>query len=384
MTAHSNPVPHLLHVFSSFGVGGQQMRFVTLANALAGKFRHTILAMDGDLAAGAGLGQNAACDYASMPVVKTSSISFSNIRAGHELLRKLRPDLLISYNWGTIEWSLTDWPRALCPHLHIEDGFGPGESPQRQNRRRVLTRRILLRRCALTLVPSRTLNDVALQVWKLPPKRVMYVPNGIDCTRFAREPDQNLLCQFGLESDVPVVGTVATLRAEKNLTRLLRVFARLPAIGAKLLIIGEGPERAQIEATSEQLGIRDRVILTGAMAQPEKLLKRIDVFAISSDTEQMPNSVLEAMAAGRALVSTDVGDVKQMLAVENREFVYPLEEEARYAEGVRALLLDRALRLRVGESNANRVRSTYALEKMVQRYDELFSRLTVALKACPC
>lgn len=373
MNAHSNPVPHLLHVFSTFGVGGQQMRFVTLANALAGKFRHTILAMDGDLAAGAGLGPNAACDYASMPVVKSSSISFANIRAGHDLLRKLRPDLLISYNWGTIEWSLTNWPQALCPHLHIEDGFGPGESPQRQNRRRVLTRRILLRRCALTLVPSRTLNDVALQVWKLPPKRVRYVPNGIDCARFACEPDQNLLRQFGLESDVPVVGTVATLRAEKNLTRLLRVFARLPAaIGAKLLIIGEGPERARIEAASAQLGIGNRVILTGAMAEPEKLLKRIDVFALTSDTEQMPNSVLEAMAAGRALVSTDVGDVKQMLSKENRDFVYPLEEEARHAEGVRALLLDRALRLRIGESNADRARTHYDLDTMVKRYEALF------------
>jgi glycosyltransferase involved in cell wall biosynthesis len=143
-------------------------------------------------------------------------------------------------------------------------------------------------------------------------------------------------------------------------------------LDAKLVIIGEGPERAPIEKIAEQLGIRDRVLLTGAMAEPERLLKRFDVFALTSDTEQMPNSVLEAMAAGLPVVSTDVGDVKEMLAPENSDFVYAAADEPRFVDGLRRLLTDRALRCQIGQSNALKVSSTYALESMVSRYDALY------------
>jgi len=93
-------------------------------------------------------------------------------------------------------------------------------------------------------------------------------------------------------------------------------------IDARLLIVGEGPERELILACARDRGVAERVILTGAIDQPERLLGRMDVFALSSDTEQMPYSVLEAMAAGLPLVTTDVGDVKRMLAEDNAPLSY--------------------------------------------------------------
>jgi len=119
--------------------------------------------------------------------------------------------------------------------------------------------------------------------------------------------------------------------------------------------------------------VAERVILTGAIDQPERLLGRMDVFALSSDTEQMPYSVLEAMAAGLPLVTTDVGDVKRMLAEDNAPFVVPTEAEARFTEALLGLLRDTGLRATVGRRNQDHVRTNYALETMVARYDTLFS-----------
>ena len=367
---------HLLHVFSTFAVGGPQMRFVSLANALSGKYRHTILAMDGNHEAAAGLNRQLDCTFESMPVVKSGGISVANLWNARDVLRRLHPELLCTYNWGSIEWSLANWFFPFCPQIHVEDGFGPDELPERQHWRRTTMRRIILSRCARVVVPSRVLLDVAIEKWRLPTERVIYLPNGVDYGRFSCMPDTEFLATLRLTDEHLVVGTVAALRAEKNLGRLLRIFAALPpSLSARLVIVGDGPERGALEKIAVHLGIADRVVMTGAMVAPERILGRFDVFALSSDTEQMPNSILEAMAAGLPILATDVGDVKRIVARENVPFVISREDEATLGRGLMTLLQDRAARVQIGRSNRERLRSHFSRETMVSRYDELFERI---------
>jgi glycosyltransferase involved in cell wall biosynthesis len=365
---------HLLHVFSTFGVGGPQTRFVSLVNRLGGKYRHTVLAMDGNLAASAGLDKDVNCRFATIPVVKSAGISLANLRQARALLRRLRPDLLVTYNWGTVEWGPANWTPAFCPHLHIEDGFGPDESPDRQKFKRVAMRRILLARVRRIIVPSQTLVDVAARLWGFAAGRIVYVPNGIDCTRFAAPPEATFFAAHGIAPGMPIIGTVAGLRPEKNLARLIRIFAALPAASeVRLVIVGDGPERALLTEQAERSGARDRIVFAGAMAQPERLLGRFDVFALTSDTEQMPNSILEAMAAGLPIVAADVGDLSRMLAPENAGLVIPRDDEAAFAAALLALLRDPARRRAIGDADRAHVRTHYDLDAMVARYDTLFS-----------
>ncbi len=365
--------PLLLHAYSTFAVGGQQTRFVSLANALSDKYRHAILAMDGNYEAAAGLNSQVEYSIEKMPVVKSAGVSLANLRQMRGVLNRLRPDLLCTYNWGAIEWSLANRFPAACPQLHIEDGFGPDETPDRQHWRRTLMRRLFLSRCARVVVPSQMLRDVALRKWQLPAAQVLYLPNGIDCDRFARAPDTELLASFGITAHDVVVGTVAALRAEKNLDRLLHIFAALPKQDTtRLVIVGDGPERAMLTETASRLGIADCTIMTGAMPAPERILGRFDIFALSSNTEQMPNSVLEAMAAGLPVLATDVGDVKHMLAAENAPFVISQTDETALNAGLATLVSDAGLRERIGDLNRARVQADYSLATMVTRYDELF------------
>jgi glycosyltransferase involved in cell wall biosynthesis len=288
--------------------------------------------------------------------------TLGNARRFRRALRSLRPDLLLTHNWGSIEWALANLPR-LARQVHIEDGFGP-EERSAQLPRRVWMRRLLLRR-ATVVVPSRTLWRIATEAWRLPERRLRYVPNGVDLQRFV--PRAGAPAQDG-----PVIGVVAALRPEKNLARLLRAFRHVPAeSGATLVIAGDGPERVALGALATELGLGQRVRFLGEVADPAALYQGLDVFALSSDTEQMPLSILEAMAAGLPVAATDVGDVRAMLSEENGPCVVPREDAALGAALAR-LAVAPALRAGLGAANRRKAEAEFDERVMIATYRQMF------------
>jgi glycosyltransferase involved in cell wall biosynthesis len=356
-------VPLVLHVFPGFGIGGAQVRFAALANHFGSEFRHVVVSLDGDLACRERLRPDLDISFPQVEAPKNAMLA--NAWRFRRLLRTWRPDVLVTNNWGAIEWAIANLP-PLVRHLHIEDGFGPEERAA-QLPRRALLRRLVLARGRVVL-PSRTLQRIALGVWRLPASRVIYVPNGIDLSRFAAPPQQTPGARPAAAP--PVIGTVATLRPEKNLARLLRAFA-LVRQPARLVIAGDGPERAGLEALAGNLGLDDRVRFAGHVSDLPPLYASFDVFALSSDTEQMPLAVMEAMAAGLPVAATDVGDVRDMLAPENLALLATLDDAA-LARSLAALLADAALRARIGAANRARAQRSFDAAEMFRSYRALW------------
>lgn len=363
MTSSRGDQKTLLSVFSTFAVGGPQVRFTQIANHFGRRYRHVVSAMDNVFDCAAELNPNLDVQLLGLEVRKGKMLD--NRRRFRKLLRSIRPDCLVTNNWGTIEWGLANWPH-LVRHIHIEDGFGP-EEVTRQLPRRVLTRRIVL--CGSTIVvPSRQLQMVATQIWKLNCERVLYVPNGVNCERFAKSGIEPLVARDG----TPTIGTVAALRREKNLSRLLDAFRMIrEGRSCRLVIAGDGPERSALETHATNLGLANNVVFTGYTRDTERVYSGIDIFMLSSDTEQMPTSVLEAMAAGLPIVSTNVGDVAAMVAQENSSFVVPKEAAALAGAAIK-LLDDDKLRLSVGRANRVRVATEFAQDRMIATYGSLF------------
>lgn len=357
----------LLHVFPGFKVGGTQMRFARLANHFGRTYRHVVVSMNGDTEAAALLAPGLDVTLLEVPVL--AGRTWQNLKTFRRIFGDVCPDLLITSNWGSIEWAMANLDSKVS-HLHMEDGFGPEEATG-QLPRRVWTRRLVLRRSTV-LLPSTNLYRLARDVWRLPQRRLIHVPNGVDCDRFDRPPDREFAASFGINGHEPVIGTVAALRSEKNLHRLIDAFALVAARRpARLAIVGDGPEAPSLAAHAAQLNIADRVVFTGACATPERLLPSFAVFALSSDTEQMPLSVLEAMAAGLPLAATDVGDVRRMLAEENHPFVVAKDGD-RLAEALSALLDRQDLAHAVGTANGRRAREIYDQGHMFEAYRRLF------------
>lgn len=353
----------LLHAFSTFRVGGPQVRFCTLANRFGPRYRHVIFAMDGCYDCRDRLAHGLDVEIADVLAKKPDTLG--NRQRFRFYLKAHPPNLLVTYNWGSLEWTMANWPR-LSTHVHVEDGFGPEEA-DRQLLRRTLTRRLVLSG-SLVVVPSRTLERIALNVWRLDPRRVRYIPNGADCARFSAPS----IVPFDWPGSEPIVGTLAALRPEKNLRRLLDAFRivrlRFPC---RLLIAGDGPERESLEAYVEALKLREHVRFTGHASDPERIYAGLDVFALSSDTEQMPITVIEAMAAGLPVAATEVGDISQMLSDDNRPFMAQRSADS-LADSISRLLDHPELRSHIGAANRNAAENRFDVRTMTVAYAQLF------------
>jgi L-malate glycosyltransferase len=145
----------------------------------------------------------------------------------------------------------------------------------------------------------------------------------------------------------------------------VRAVAQVP--GAKLVIVGEGPERAVILTEANRMGIAHRVILPGFMADPYRYIGHFDIFALSSDSEQMPISLIEAMAAGLPVAATDVGDVGNMISPENRPFV-----GSGLTAALQRLAADAPLRRKLGGANRAKAAADYDECDMIARYRTLY------------
>jgi len=353
----------ILHVFSTFKVGGPQVRFAALAAGLGRDFEHVVIAMDGQYAARDHLVPDAPVAFADAP---EASGLLGRLSAYRREIARRAPTLLVTYNWGAIEWSLANIGSGT-PHVHIADGFGPEEA-ERQLPRRVWFRRIALQGSRV-IAPSLKLRDLAVKTWSVAPDRVLYVPNGIaPCDDFSTQL-QDLLPD--LAADRPRIVWAGAMRGEKNLPRLIRAFAPLRD-EATLVLIGDGPEREAVEREIGVQGLAPHVRLVGQRQDVRDLVMQCDLMAVSSDTEQMPLAVLEAMDAGLPVASTDVGDVRSMVAPENRAFVIDADD-AKLTAAMRELVADKALRARLGEANRRRARTEFSLEGMCGSYRAIFT-----------
>lgn len=367
-------VRHLLHAFSTFAVGGPEVRTCDLINHFGERYRHTIIAMDGRYDCRAKLQAGVPVTYLEVENFRQNLLK--NVQQFSRLLKQLKPDVLLTYNWGSIEWGLANALHPVCPHFHWEEGFAP-EEVVRQKKRRIYARRLFLSRAQKLIVPSRVLERIAQQIWKFPATRVSYIPNGVDVVRYSRSHSQErnltLIPELTKYQGKLLVGTVATLRQEKNIPRLLRVFAQATThLDAQLVIVGNGPEYQSLWQFVQNNNLSEKVILLGHKDDPAEIVKRFDVFAISSDTEQMPISVLEAMAAGCPVVGTDVGDIKEMIAPSNKEFLCPTTDETTFAKNLQRLLIDPVLRASLGQQNHERCQALFDKSVMYRNYETLY------------
>ena len=363
----------ILHLHSVFDLGGQQARAVQLMNHFGDMAHHTILSsVPEEMGAADAVDAGIKVDYPgeNAPALhgKPSMWRYQKIAAYMK-----RFDLILSYNWGSMDGvmahTLLGRRNGLPPLIHHEDGFGEDEA-DKLNWKRNWFRMIALHRADALVVPSKTLEQIALKIWHQKPAKIVRFPNGIKVENYHRNCRKDAFPGFQKSKGEIIVGTVAGLRTVKNISRLVRAVAAA-GDNIRLAVAGEGPDRAAIEAEARKLGMADRLMMPGFLADPASYIGLFDIFALSSDSEQYPISLVEGMAAQCAVAATNVGDIYDMVARENREFIVD-RDDAALAKAIRTLAENDDVREKLAAANRQRAFAEYDETTMFARYRQLY------------
>jgi glycosyltransferase involved in cell wall biosynthesis len=364
----------VLHLHSSFHGGGKELRAARLINAWGSGVHHEIVSAEpGALGAAKAIDARMDASYPDFPPLNGRPLP-GRLQRLAAAMRGF--DLILTYNWGAMDGVMAHTlfrdAHRLAPLVHHEDGFNQDEADGLK-RSRNWYRRIALGRASALVVPSQRLEGIALGAWQQPRGKVVRIDNGIDTAAYARRPKADALPRVVKRGGEKWLGTLAGLRPVKNLPRLVRAFAALPDEW-QLVILGEGSEREVIRAEAIRLELGHRVHMPGFVSDPAGAVGLFDLFALSSDSEQFPISVVEAMAAGLPVASFAVGDVAGMVSDENRPFVVQPGDEAALSRALLALAGDLALAKAVGRANRDKARALYDEATMIARYREVYAR----------
>lgn len=204
------------------------------------------------------------------------------------------------------------------------------------------------------------------------------IPNGIPTARFQAQAGTRgaVRAELGLPAGAPVLVTVGRLNVQKDQRLLLEAFAdrRLAGLGARLLVVGDGELRGELEGRTAALGLADRVDFLGVRGDVPRLLAAADAFVLSSRWEGNPLVVMEAMAAGVAVVSTAVGCVPELVSAETGRLV-PSGDAAALAGAMVEISQDLDAAHQLGVNGAGVAAARFDVSVMAQAYARLYEDL---------
>jgi glycosyltransferase involved in cell wall biosynthesis len=358
----------IVHVLSSFGIGGQERVALDLAIGQRARGHQVgVIALepapDGPMAeeftrAGAEIGR----------VPKGPGVDLTLVPRLARELRRRRADVVHTHNPQPLIYGAPAARLAGAAAIHTKHGANPARLRNR-----------LLRRVAAQLVDafvavSEATAEQARALRDVPPRKLRTIPNGIRLDRYAPDPEARVAARVELGlGDAWVVGTVGRLDVFKNQAMLVRAMGPLLSSRVRLVIVGEGETRPEVEAAIAALPEPRWVVMTGRRLDVPRLVHAFDVFVLSSTSEGLPLVVPEAMAAGLPVVSTAVGGIPSVIDEGETGLLVPVEEQALRAALAR-LERERALARTMGARARTVALERYSHDRMVDAYLELYAK----------
>jgi len=307
---------------------------------------------------------------------KKEGLDYGLVRRLASLSRAIGADVVHSNNYSAWLYSVLATRfggTGVCVHTE-HSSIEVGE------RRRYLLEWLLSHGTHSVIAVSEKVRDNLARRARISERRLHYIPNGIDTGRFARLPDvrQAVRSRLGLASGDVVVGAVGRLVPVKNHRLLVEAFAHAHrhCDRLRLLLVGEGPEREAIQASIAGQGVGDQVILAGERQDIDSVLNAMDIYVLSSFSEGMSLSLLEAMSAGLPVVATAVGGNVDLVEDGGSGMLVPSGDAAAMQQAIVDLAADAQMRDRMGEASRKIVVARYSRDAMIRRYSDIYSRAT--------
>ena len=220
---------------------------------------------------------------------------------------------------------------------------------------------------------SRYLADYTVKEMGVRREDILVIPNAVDHRRFAPRDDPALRLRYA-HPDEKLVIHISNFRPVKRAEDVIRVFAKLnEAVGARLLMIGDGPERPRAIELASALGVSGRVSFLGSFPRVEALLGVSDLFVLPSATESFGLAALEAMASGVPVVASRTGGIPEVVVSGEQGFLCEVGDTDAMAEAAIRLLSDEALHARMARAARERAMREFSEARIVPRYEEAYA-----------
>jgi glycosyltransferase involved in cell wall biosynthesis len=305
-----------------------------------------------------------------------------------KVIRRFRPDVVHARTTGT-------WPDAALAtrgltQVRLLLSFHGKTHLLPPNLKRRLLNRWAAARADAVLAVSVESAEYMQQEWGVPQAKLTVIHNGVDTDRFrpaaSKDEIRGIRSQLGLEAGDPVVVCVANLVPIKGHNVLLRAWSRVVANqpAARLLLIGDGPLRGELQALAWNLGCRRSILFTGARPNVPELLRAADLFVLPSRYEACSNAILEAMATGLAVVACEAGGNPELVAPGLTGWLVPPDAAEPMAERILAALGDEAARQQAGHAARQQAATAHTQAAWLSACVELYASLAISSAAQPC
>ncbi|MEX0729905.1 MAG: glycosyltransferase [Aquisalimonadaceae bacterium] len=376
--------PRMMAVLYSFDTGGSERMAVAVIRHLQAEGYHVdVCATHSAGGPIAGLLEAGGLRCFGVDVETLSRLG--RRRALYRLFRERRVEVLYVQHLPMM--MLCYWPARLAGVRRIVVTEHTDEQLRTRPLFRWLARRHVPRVDAVTVIHSGLRESLAAWLG-MQPRRIAVVPNGVDTAQFRpHRRDPRLRAEMGAGSGMALVGCVARLHTDKDHRTLLTAMAhareRQPDADFRLVLIGDGPERAALESLARRLRLTSGVTFLGDRSDVDRLMPQLDLLVLSSRTEGLPLVLLEAMACGVPCVATAVGGIPELLRNGGGRLVPP-EDPAALAETIAALLSAPQTLIGLGRQARRVVMAGHDRLTMVHAYQRILDpRATVANAASP-
>jgi sugar transferase (PEP-CTERM/EpsH1 system associated) len=376
----SSQPPLIAHVIYRLDVGGLENGLVNIINRIPeDRYRHVIISL------------TELSDFKQRINRKDVDCIALHKRPGNDpgmilklwrLFRELRPAIVHSRNLAALEAQLPAWLAGVDCRIHGEHGLDVHDLDGTRRKYRWIRR--LYRPLVHRYVPlSRQLGDYLSRQVGVADEKIRLICNGVDIERFrpGQQKQRDSILPHGFaDPDSIVIGSVGRLEPVKDQLTLVRAFIELclrrpQDARLRLLLIGGGSLRQELESLVAQGDIGKRVWLAGSVENVPQLLHAMDVFVLPSLAEGISNTILEAMACGLPVVATRVGGNEELVVEGETGFLVPRADPGAMAETLLHYLDDDSLRDRHGAAARRRVEKNFSIHGMVNRYLEVYDEL---------
>jgi sugar transferase (PEP-CTERM/EpsH1 system associated) len=373
---------HVMHIVYRFDTGGLENGLVNLVNGLpAGRFRHTIVAIT-DVAP-AFRQRLHRDDVECIALHKPPGHAFRIFAALLKLLREKRPDIVHTRNLAALECQPVAWWAGVPGRIHGEHGWDVDDLGGRSRKHRWV-RRLYQPFVKCWVALSRELADYLRLRVGVAAAKVREICNGVDTGRFAPAAAGRAALAGSPfnQAGLVVVGTVGRMQAVKHQTVLVRAFIaaleRDPGLRSRLrlVLVGDGPLRAECQALLREAGVADLAWLPGERADVPEVMRALDCFVLPSLAEGISNTILEAMASGLPVLATRVGGNADLVAEGETGLIVEAADVQAMAQALASLAADPERMRAMGAAGRRRAEQNFSLTAMVAAYQALYEQVS--------